>query len=57
VRIMLYRGDRLVGVEMFEPEDLDRARARFEELRGRTVDAHAAFGAQAGGGDPVSHRG
>jgi hypothetical protein len=54
---MLYRGDRLVGVEMFEPEDLDRARARFEELRGRTVDAHAAFGAQAGGGDPVSHRG
>jgi len=23
-----------VAVEMFEPEDLDRARARFEELRG-----------------------
>jgi ketosteroid isomerase-like protein len=34
VRIMLWRGDRVVRVEMFEPEDLDAARARFEELRG-----------------------
>ena len=34
VRIMLHQGDRLVGVEMFEPEDLDMARARFEELAG-----------------------
>ena len=30
---MLHQGDRLVGVEMFEPEDLDLAWARFEELR------------------------
>jgi hypothetical protein len=30
---MLYRGDRAVGAELFEPEDLDVARARFEELR------------------------
>jgi ketosteroid isomerase-like protein len=29
-----YRGDRVTGIEFFEPEDLDRARARFEELRG-----------------------
>jgi class 3 adenylate cyclase/tetratricopeptide (TPR) repeat protein len=33
VRIMLVRDDRLIGVEMFEPEDLDAARSRFEELR------------------------
>jgi hypothetical protein len=33
VRIMRHRGDRLVGVEMFEIEHLDRARARFAELR------------------------
>ena len=32
VRIMRHRDDRLVGVEMFEPEDLDVARARFEAL-------------------------
>jgi hypothetical protein len=30
---MLFQGDRFVGAEMFEPEDLDVARARFEELR------------------------
>jgi hypothetical protein len=30
---MLYQGDWLVGVEMFEPEDFDLALARFEELR------------------------
>jgi ketosteroid isomerase-like protein len=29
-----YRGDRVTGVEFFEPEDLDRTRARFEALRG-----------------------
>jgi hypothetical protein len=28
-----YEGGRFVGLEMFEPEDLDVARARFEELR------------------------
>jgi len=28
-----FQGDRLVGVEFFEPEDLEVARARFEELR------------------------
>src|SRR5262249_11816893 len=33
VRIGVVRGDRLVGVEMFEPEDLEVARARFAELR------------------------
>jgi hypothetical protein len=31
---MLHRGERLAAVEMFELEDLDAARARFEELRG-----------------------
>jgi class 3 adenylate cyclase len=34
VRIMLHRGERLAAVEMFEVEELDAARARFEELRG-----------------------
>jgi len=33
VRLMLFQGDRFVGAEMFELEDLDVARARFEELR------------------------
>jgi hypothetical protein len=33
VRITRYRGDRAVGAELFEPEDLDVARARFAELR------------------------
>jgi hypothetical protein len=28
-----WQGDRLLGAELFELEDLDRARARFEELR------------------------
>jgi ketosteroid isomerase-like protein len=32
VRIELYRDDRIVALEEFEPEHLDRARARFEEL-------------------------
>ena len=32
VRLALFRGDRIVGMESFEPEDLDVARARFEEL-------------------------
>jgi len=31
-RLMLFQGDRFVGAEMFELEDLDVARARFEEL-------------------------
>jgi class 3 adenylate cyclase len=29
-----YRDGQIGGIEFFEPEDLDRARARFEELRG-----------------------
>jgi hypothetical protein len=33
VRLMLFQGDRFVGFELFELEDLDVARARFEELR------------------------
>jgi class 3 adenylate cyclase len=33
VSLTLFRDDRVVGMEMFEPEDLDVARARFEELR------------------------
>jgi class 3 adenylate cyclase/tetratricopeptide (TPR) repeat protein/ketosteroid isomerase-like protein len=33
VRLSVYRGGRVVGIELFEIEDLDRARARFEELR------------------------
>jgi hypothetical protein len=38
VRIMLHQGDRLVGAELFEPEDLDVARARFAELRSQQQD-------------------
>ena len=33
MRLELYEGGRVVGSELFELEDLDRARARFEELR------------------------
>ncbi len=33
VRLALYRDDRFARIEQFEVEDLDRARARFEELR------------------------
>jgi tetratricopeptide (TPR) repeat protein len=33
VRLLLFQDDRFVGFEMFEPEDLDVARARFEALR------------------------
>jgi hypothetical protein len=33
VQLARYRGDRLVGLELFEPEDLDTARARFADLR------------------------
>ena len=33
VRLNLYRDGRIVGVELFEVEDLEVARARFEELR------------------------
>jgi hypothetical protein len=32
VRLILFRGDRLAGLEQFELEDLDQALARFEEL-------------------------
>jgi hypothetical protein len=33
VRLSLYQRDRYVGLELFDLEDLDVARARFEELR------------------------
>jgi hypothetical protein len=33
VRLLLYQGDRFVGCELFELEQLDAARARLEELR------------------------
>jgi len=33
VQLVLYRGDRMGGIELYELEDLDVARARFEELR------------------------
>jgi hypothetical protein len=33
VALARYRDDGYVGLELFEPDDLDRARARFEELR------------------------
>ena len=32
-QIVLFQGDQVVGVELFELEDLDAARARFEKLR------------------------
>jgi hypothetical protein len=31
-RLWIFAGDRLAGIEMYEPEDLDLARARFEQL-------------------------
>jgi hypothetical protein len=37
VSLWLYRGGRPAALERFEPEDLDRARARFEELGEATV--------------------
>jgi ketosteroid isomerase-like protein len=36
-RLASWRGDRIVSMELFEPEDLDRARARFEELCARSA--------------------
>jgi len=36
VTLTLFQGDQLVGGELFELEDLDAARARFEELRPKT---------------------
>jgi hypothetical protein len=33
VRLGIWRGDRIVAMELFEPEDLDLARARFAALR------------------------
>ncbi len=35
LRLGMYQGDRIVGMELFEPEDLEVARARFEALRPR----------------------
>ena len=32
-RILWVQGDQIVGMELFEPDDLEVARARFEELR------------------------
>ena len=32
LRLFVYRGDRMIGMELFEPEDLDVARARFAAL-------------------------
>ena len=32
-RLGIWRGERIVAMELFEPEDLELARARFEELR------------------------
>ncbi|HXK25279.1 MAG TPA: nuclear transport factor 2 family protein [Myxococcota bacterium] len=37
VRLTLYRDGRMVRAELFEPDDLDRARARFEALRPRNL--------------------
>jgi ketosteroid isomerase-like protein len=33
VSLCRYRDGRIAGLELFEPEDLDRAQARFDELR------------------------
>jgi hypothetical protein len=33
VRLVSFRGEQTVGMELFEPEDLDAARAGFEALR------------------------
>ncbi|HTY18680.1 MAG TPA: nuclear transport factor 2 family protein, partial [Myxococcota bacterium] len=33
VRLNVYRDGRVVGTELFEVDDLERAKARFEELR------------------------
>jgi len=32
-RLMVVRGDDIAAIELFEPEDMERARARFEALR------------------------
>jgi hypothetical protein len=34
VNLVRFEAGRVVGAEIFEPEDLDRAWIRFEELRG-----------------------
>jgi hypothetical protein len=36
VTLALFQGDQFVGGELFELEDLDAARTRFEELRPKT---------------------
>jgi ketosteroid isomerase-like protein len=40
--IMAYDGDRVTRVEMFEPDDLEAARTRFEELRVASARESAA---------------
>src|SRR5262249_36888545 len=53
VSLALFHGDRFAGMELFEPERLDVARARFEELRPRTspsVQSHRTDAAGAKGG-------
>lgn len=38
VRLVLFQDDRIVRLELFEPEDLDAARTRFAALRPDTSD-------------------
>jgi ketosteroid isomerase-like protein len=38
VRILHFRDEKLVGVELYELDDLERARARFDELRAGAED-------------------
>jgi hypothetical protein len=41
VRLAVFKGNRLVGTELFEPEDIDLALARFEALRPRKGSSRA----------------
>jgi hypothetical protein len=47
--LAIHQGDRVTGVELFELEDLDIARARFEELRPTGSPSASADGSTAGG--------
>jgi hypothetical protein len=49
VRITQHRGDRLAAIEMFEPEHLDLARARFEKLRPTAPESVSSDRDDAGG--------
>jgi hypothetical protein len=49
VWLPLFQGGRFVGMELFEPEDLDVARARFVELRPRTSPSVSSDRSDAGG--------